>query len=170
MENQKEKKMKSSSNAVVALLSLIALGFSSVSLAQTGERNNGRDPIRDTPFVTYEIMFDGFCDGVSFNLNTASGIVSGVYNSSCATCEFQNRIGGISGSFMGDDDFVTLSWETGPALYTVIHRDGTWIHYDYTGSIFNYGTWSDCSRGMPAYETNLTSTYAAPIQDFRDKP
>jgi len=154
--------MKRLVNAVVTVLSIFALNISGAAVVQAAELNSDVDHNQPNPYVEFELMFDGYCDGMTLVLNTETGVVTGVYGSSCATCEFSDLVAGIVSYNPFEEAFVTLSWESGPVgIFTVIRHDGTWAHLDYFENVVNSGTWSFCTRGTPAYETNVPSTFDA---------
>jgi hypothetical protein len=154
--------MKSFSTFTVVLLSVFALCLSSVSVLKAGTVGNDTDAI-----LHFEIMYDGYCDGVSLDVNSATGIATGVYGSTCATCPFTNQIGGTTGNIIGPLGITTnISYDTigsaGPLnLFTRLNADGTWAHYGYDGSIFNSGTFSFCSPSAVVAENAVPSTAPA---------
>jgi hypothetical protein len=166
---KKERKMKRLVNAVVTVLSIFALSISGAVVAQAAELNSDLEYNQPNPYVEFELMFDGFCDGMTLELNTETGMVTGVYESSCATCQFSNMLEGIVINRPFEGALVTLSWDLGLTdplgIFTVIRHDGTWAHYDFLENEVNSGTWSFCSRGTPAYETNVPSTYDLLFED-----
>lgn len=106
---------------------------------------------------TIDLLFDGYCDGVSFGYDTGTGLLNnGYYQSSCATCPSPDRMGGTVGIITGGQGVgATMGWETlfGGApvsIFTVIRADHTWTHYDWSGSVMNSGTWTACGAGASA--------------------
>ena len=103
----------------------------------------------DTELVAnFDIIFDGFCDGANFTVDTNTGLAVGVYASSCATCPFTEQMAGTVGSIFSQGKAVSLSWNPGIGVYTVIRQNGTWTHYNYDGTVFNSGTWSHCAFNL----------------------
>jgi hypothetical protein len=96
---------------------------------------------------TVDAIFDGYCDGFSFNYNTATGLAVGAYTSSCATCPYPDALSGAIGKVYSQGNAAVLSW-SGPSgidfIFTVIQTNGNWTHYGYDGTVFNQGTWSPC--------------------------
>jgi hypothetical protein len=160
--------MKKLVSAVITVLSIFALSISGAVVLQAAELNSDMDHNQPSPYwdlllVEFELVFDGYCDGMTLVLNTETGVVTGVYESSCATCQFSDLMGGIVTNNPRQGALITLSWSPGPTepidFFTVIRRNGTWAHYDIFENEVNSGTWSFCTRGTPAYETNVPSTF-----------
>ncbi len=106
----------------------------------------GAFDMRADGLLGYDLIFDGFCDGVSGTIDTVSGLSVGTYTSSCATCPFTDRMGGHAGQIQANGPAVSLSWETGPTnLHTLIRQNGTWTHYNYDGTVLIEGTWTSCA-------------------------
>ncbi len=147
--------MKRFSTLTVVLLSVFALSY---SLANAGQVGENKDVI-----LHYEIIFDGFCDGVTLDIDTNTGLATGIYDSPCATCSFPDRMAGTTGNPVGPVGILTnLSWETGPTfIFTRLLANGRWEHYDYSGVIFNSGTFSSCTAGAVAHEDAVPSTAVA---------
>jgi hypothetical protein len=151
--------MRSLSNVTVVLLSIFALGIGSASYLQAGSSNGDTDAI-----LHFEIMFDGYCDGITLDIDTATGLATGVYASPCATCPFTNLVGGTTGDVLGPLGYTTnISFDTigdaGPVnIFTRLNLGNTWAHYNYDGSVFNSGTFSPCSAGAVAPADAVPST------------
>lgn len=149
--------MKSYSIRAILLLSGLILG---VSLAQAGAIGEDTEAI-----LHFEIMYDGFCDGVALDVNTSTGMATGEYGSICATCPFTNLMAGTVGDIFGPEGLTaTLGWDDeGTAgvlnIFTRLNANGTWTHYSWDGSIFNSGTWSPCpDAGIMVPENAVPST------------
>jgi hypothetical protein len=101
---------------------------------------------------TWDLIFDGFCDGLNINYAGATGIATGMYSSSCSSCPETDRLAGTAGFVASQGGAITLAFETiggtSPAwIYTVVRKDHTWTHYNWDGSVFVSGTWSFCTEG-----------------------
>lgn len=148
--------------AACSFMLLFALVFGS-SFAQAGE-------VGEEPAIHYEIIFDGYCDGVALDVSPANGLVTGVYASVCASCPFTNLMAGSAGDLLGPLGLTAnLGWDTfGDAgeinLFTRIYANGTWEHYNFDGSVFNSGTWSLCPAGVVDTPNAVPSTAPADFE------
>lgn len=143
-----------------ALTLLFALAFG-VSLAQAGEVGEENNVI-----LHYEILFDGYCDGMTIDINTADGIAAGVWTSPCATCPFDNLVGGTTGNVIGPLGYTTnVSPGHGTLgdfdIFTRLNANGTWTHYFLDGSTLNSGTFSLCAAGVVADDNAVPSVAPA---------
>ncbi len=150
--------MSSLLKTTVTLLSIFALGITGASYLQAGGSNGDTDAI-----LHFEILFDGFCDGMTIDVDTSDGIATGVWSSPCATCPFTNLVAGTTGDIVGPLGYTTnLSSDNvgdlGPVdLFTRLNLGNTWAHYNMDGSVFNSGTFSPCAAGAVAPEGAMPS-------------
>jgi len=115
------------------------------------------------PAASYDISFDGYCDGLHLNIpsvglpGTAQSVdgdqtgclTGGVFGQARAN-PTTGRYGVTKGS-----EFVTIP---GFSTFTVVKRDHTWVHYSISGDtiyVLNSGTWS---AGPPALRAGGSST------------
>ena len=99
-----------------------------------------------------DIVYDGFCDGVSLNV-TAAGVAFGV------------ETGCISGPVVGTKGNVTSQGQAfsvaenhvANAIY-VIRPDHTWTIYLSDGSELQSGTWSFAAAGGTNWQPGLRAT------------
>ena len=135
-------------------LGVLVLALLVVPLGWAGPNDNGINA------GTWDLIFDGYCDGLNINYAGATGIATGTYSSSCASCPMTDRMAGTAGYVASQGGAITLSYETVDGncpvwLYTVVRKDHTWTHYGFDGAAFNSGTWSFCTKakapaGAPA--------------------
>src|SRR3989442_1039910 len=102
-----------------------------------------------TPQTSYDIVFDGYCDGLHLNIPSIglpstefsidgdqTGCVSGPVIG-LAKHDLKGRYGVTNGR-----EFLTIP---GFGTHTVINRNYTWFHYALNGDliyVLNSGTWS----------------------------
>jgi hypothetical protein len=131
--------------AILAFM-VTAFGFG-FSAAQAGEVADDSNAI-----LHYEITWDGYCDGITLDIDTSNGIATGYWSNPCVTCPFTNEIAGTTGDILGP-----LGWTTNLVLapgdyssgfFARVNLNGTWAFYWYSGGILNSGTWSLCSPSM----------------------
>jgi hypothetical protein len=133
--------------AILAFAAL-AFGFSAAQAGQVGEDTN--------VILHYEILYTGYCDGVTLDVNTADGLAYGVQTSPCATCPFSNYVGGTTSNVLGPTGYSTdigydPSGDSGyEVIFTRLNANGTWEHYWFDGSVLNSGTFAPCSAGAVA--------------------
>lgn len=119
----------------------------------------------DAPY-TLNMIFDGYCDGMSGTFDPATGLFVGTYTSSCATCPFTDRLAGTIGKVYGagQGNALTTSWETIQGIspvwfWTLVRFTGrTWTHYNFDGTVFNSGTWHKCPPAGGPESGTLPST------------
>jgi hypothetical protein len=109
-------------------------------------------PARFAPLKTYDIVFDGYCDGMHLEFPSAGlgnyQTVDG-YQTGC-----------IEGGIFGQADSTrSTGYLTVPAFatFTVVTNRHTWVHYGFNGNLIyvvNSGTWS---YGTPLGRTGVAS-------------
>lgn len=93
--------------------------------------------------ICYEIRYDGYCDGASFCLDTATGLADGT-QTGCTVGDMHGTVANIYAQGAG----VTMGYSTTAdfaGFVTVIRADRTWTHYVNYGNgieVLNAGTWS----------------------------
>jgi len=138
--------------AIVAMLVVTMIVISTAGVAGARSAPDARsNPER---IRTYQIKFDGYCDGMTLYLETLTGVMYGVYTSSCATCPFPDLIGGeYGGAKLVGPGFTSAFQSIGgvvPWIWTRINMSHTWAHYNFDGTVFASGTWSYCgAEGQP---------------------
>jgi hypothetical protein len=127
-----------------------AFGLSGAQAGQVGEDTNA--------ILHYEMMYTGYCDGFTLDVNTADGLAYGYQSSPCSTCPFTNLIGGTTSNVLGPLGITTTigydpSGDSGyQIIWTRLNANGTWAHYYFDGSVLNSGTMTPCSLGAVAPE------------------
>lgn len=148
--------MKRFSTLTVVLLSVFALSYS-LSYADMADRNQNQADRNQDAVLHYEIVFDGFCDGMTLDIDTADGIALGFWDSPCATCPQSYNIAGTTGNVVGPIGYTSsISYDPSPGVWTRLNANGTWEHYDYTGAVFNSGTYSICTDAVQNFEAPST--------------
>jgi hypothetical protein len=102
------------------------------------------------PGTSYDITFDGYCDGLHLNIPSAgmpgfARTVDGDQTGCDSGGVFgQARPNGLSGHYgvTEGSEFIAI-----PAFssFTVVRRNHTWVHYGYNGNnitVINQGTWT----------------------------
>ena len=123
---------------VVLTIVLVALSFSQAASA-----------------LVIDVMFDGFCDGMSLNIISGTGLVDGA-RIGCATDPILGSVGNVIAQ--GTAVTVTVGGVAVPGFIFIINQNGTWANYTNDGggiALFNSGTWSnalaaDAAAGGPA--------------------
>ena len=109
---------------VVLTIVLVALSFSQVSEA-----------------LLIDVMFDGYCDGMSLNIIPGTGLVDGA-RIGCAS----DILTGTVGNVIAQGTAVTVHFDNGVSDFiAVVRQNGTWsLYLNDGGGIyeFNAGTWS----------------------------
>jgi hypothetical protein len=98
---------------------------------------------------TWDISFDGYCDGLNVTFDNATGIAYGSTAATCASCPGTDPVAGTAGHIAGQGQGLTLSYQSYFGaypmwFYSVIRKDHTWTLYNFDGTVFNSGTWSFC--------------------------
>ena len=97
----------------------------------------------------FDITYDGYCDGASFCVDTATGVMTSGSQTGCVTGATLGTVGQIMGQGTG----VTMGYAADADFagwVTAIRQNGTWTHYkteEGGTSEVNSGTWSS---GGPA--------------------
>lgn len=134
------------------LASLLAASLAGAA----GARSQAAISIEPDRIRTIELSFDGYCDGITITWDTDSNVVTGVWNSSCASCPYGDVFGGIYGQakYSGQSEKAfTLAPQTsygGPASFVTsitLKPMGLWTMRDFHGNIINQGTWTRCGAG-----------------------
>ena len=114
---------------------------------------------RGAPAVSHDIVFDGYCDGLHFNvpsLGTGDPTTTDGDQTGCVA-------GGIFGQFSKAKKalyFTIPGFET----FTVVNLDHTWTHYGFNGNqitLNNSGTWSPGTPNDRAAKPSNTRRAAA---------
>jgi hypothetical protein len=129
---------------------MIALVLGVAGFAGARADSNGLDAI--APDGTLGLVFDGYCDGVTINFDAATGVATGVWNSACATCPYDDVVGGYVAYNLAEPAWgFPLASETNygaPAFfYTAISAARTWELRYFDGTLLNSGTWTPCIEG-----------------------
>jgi hypothetical protein len=129
---------------IVIVLALTAIVAGTAGAKSTPEASP------DAP-MSLNMIFDGYCDGISGTLDPVASVFVGTYTSTCSTCPGTDRLSGNFGKvFIPPAQYtITMAWETlyggGPYLWTAIrYQPRTWTHYNFDGTVFASGTWSPC--------------------------
>lgn len=106
------------------------------------------------PAGTYNIVFDGFCDGMAITIPGSAG-APGVEMNRTGTCQSPDFLYGVlGGTSVGGADATY-------ALYAVIMANGYWYYYADCGTgsecLLNSGTWSFGTPAAPAKGLPSTS-------------
>lgn len=95
--------------------------------------------------VTFDIVFDGYCDGMHMELDTETKLVTA------------NRTGCDSGYMEGDYTPTKVRLvDNNYGLNVRIKKDGTWAYYGFDGTLWNYGTWSPAGSGATSGASSST--------------
>jgi hypothetical protein len=103
-----------------------------------------------------DVMFDGYCDGMSLNIIPGTGLVDGA-RIGCYTEPLHGTVGNVIGQGVGVT--VTIDPPGIAGIITVVRQDGTWTHYGNDGSgiyVLNSGTWSNALNAV-ATDSNVSS-------------
>jgi hypothetical protein len=103
---------------------------------------------------TWDIIYDGYCDGLNVTFDTATGLAVGSNAASCRTCYGDDLVAGTAGFINSQGSGLSLTYQTyggsSPMwFYAVVRRDHTWTLYDFSGAVLNSGTWSHCPSKAP---------------------
>lgn len=145
--------------AIAALAVALVLGAASVPSASAAPQNS----VGFAAGHTYNIVFDGYCDGMTLNVPGYGGApyVDGQHTGSC------NGVYGLIGIMLGNSVVVTdyTGIANGYMLMYKINANGTWSNwYDCSGSNagqvcgFLTGTWSFGTPSAPSKDRTATST------------
>ena len=146
--------------AVIAMLLVLIIVISVAGVA--GARSQPGITSNPERIKTIRLMFDGYCDGMTLNFDPLTGIMYGVYGSSCASCPYTDLLGGTQGAakLQGPGFTVALQGIDGvspPWIWSRINMSHTWVHYNFDGTVFNSGTWSFCGAEGQAGTAPSTS-------------
>jgi hypothetical protein len=130
---------------------VIVLALTAVVAGTAGAKSTPE--IGDVPEAyNLNLIFDGYCDGMSGPFDPATGLFAGTYTSTCATCPFTDQVGGTIAKVYGagQGNALTVSFASVQGTYpvwfwTVIRfSPKTWTHYYFDGTVMNSGTWTKC--------------------------
>jgi hypothetical protein len=129
---------------IVIVLALTAIVAGTAGAKSTPEASP------DAP-MAINMIFDGYCDGISGTFDPVASVFVGTYTSTCSTCPEADRISGSFGKvFIPPAQYtLSLAFETqgggAPFFWTAIrYQPRTWTHYWFDGTVLNSGTWSPC--------------------------
>jgi hypothetical protein len=115
---------------------------------------------RGIPAGSHDIVFDGYCDGLHFNVPSAGTGDATTTDGDQTGCD----AGGVFGQFSKAKKalyFTVPGYET----FTVINLNHTWTHYGFNGNqitLVNSGTWSfGTPNGRAAKPSNTQRAAAA---------
>lgn len=130
--------------AIAATAAILVLAAVSAPSASAAAKNDKGLFGANIPAGTYNIVFDGYCDGMAITIPGSAG-APGVEMNRTGSCTSSDFLYGVLGGISVGGADATYS------LYTVIMANGTWMYYADCGTgsecVVNSGTWS---FGVPA--------------------
>jgi hypothetical protein len=125
-------------------ITIVAVLLAAGSFAQAGDM---------TPTRTFDLRFDGYCDGMRLTINYGTGVVTGNTTGCLLGDPVRGYAGAVSGGTYGGQGVVVgvqpVGWPNG-IMFVISDTPRTWQVRDLpTGVVINSGTWS---LGVPPPE------------------